>query len=634
MVFVHHSLLTATFLAPHPALLPRLIERLRHETLRCLQIAEYIPTALLEELIASGDRQLLQGLAAGDNRRAWFDSRRAPAVPGVTRRKDALLRLAALGDPALAKPLFDSEVWELRIAVLTAAAARPDDPDWRLPGGLVDTLLCARGLDEFAFAVCAPFSDVAEWARKHLGERFPPNDQVFVCRRVAKLGGASALRGILEEGSPASVTAGVLRQAVKAQDPIAVFPYDARAFELVDGTYKERLLFPSDLAPASGSGPGPTALPPDERREPAEASDWCVPASRIEELLALDDPETNAKIFLYAQPTDEQRSAILEGRPFAPDAPAGKRLPLSEDLVASIRSNSGGWLWSSYASGHPELARAVLGKYKLLTPARRLALVTALWERSGRDAVQALLDETRFPGRRPKRHPLTYETHRAVQQALNAPDGLGRLRQMLAHAQSPEGQRDFLLSLRSEAQCFNGGKAIVKEMDDQPPWAELIDAHRREPLHEHLLAVLAERQDVPKELRKDCAAALVRLRHPDHTRCRSSEPRTTLGLLRHHPEPHEDWLRLAYRYEELTPTDTLREARPARAVVQHLLGLFPTRLDQSLIRPYRCAHAQARRMAYAQLGTDPDAWAMAARLLPEFEGTFPELLTTAAAVIS
>ncbi|MFG3254658.1 hypothetical protein [Streptomyces sp. NPDC048172] len=634
MVFVHHSLLTATFLVPDPALLPGLRERLPRETLQLLRVARSLPTALLDQVLASGERRLLEALAAGDNRRAWFDSGQTPALPGTTPRKDALVRLAALGEPALAKSLFDGGPRQLRRAVLAAAADRPDDPGWRGPGGLVETLLSARDIDTFGFALCAPFPDVVRWARRHLGELFRPYDQVFVCRRAVEAGGVDALRGILAEGSPAPVAAEVLRQSLRARDPIDAFPYDARVVAFVDGVRQEQLLFPSDLAPDPASRPGPDEGPDDALDDAPDASPEAnADPARVAELLALDEPETNARIFLHARPSDEQRAAILEGRPFGPDAPPGTRLPLADELVAAVcrDSGAGGWLWSSYASGHPRLARALLGKHKLLTPARRLALVVALWERSGPDAVQALLDETRFPGRKPKKHPLTYETHQVVQHALRAPDGLDLLRGELAYARSPGGRLDHLLRLRTPGQCMTAAKALVREMDDRPPWPELVAAHRRAPLRDHLLAVLAERPDVPGELRGDCAAALVRVRHPEHARCRSSEPVTALDLLRRHPHPDENWLRLAYRFGQLTPTDTLREARPVRFVVQHLQGPVPTRLNQPLARPFRCAQARARRMARARLGTDLDAWARAARLLPEYEGSFPELLATAEA---
>ncbi|MGO4421672.1 hypothetical protein AB4Z54_23950, partial [Streptomyces sp. MCAF7] len=77
--------------------------------------------------------------------------------------------------------------------------------------------------------------------------------------------------------------------------------------------------------------------------------------------------------------------------------------------------------------------------------------------------------------------------------------------------------------------------------------------------------------------------------------------------------------------------------RPARVAATYL-AKFPSNrpeespegMDEQLCR----VRQEAVDLIAAHLGKDPEGWAVAMRLMPEFTGTLPELLATTAAVIS
>ncbi|MDW6057685.1 hypothetical protein SAZ11_06035 [Streptomyces sp. FXJ1.4098] len=174
------------------------------------------------------------------------------------------------------------------------------------------------------------------------------------------------------------------------------------------------------------------------------ASSWELPEDIIGELLLHDDPEINAKLYINTPLTPGQRRQILSGRRSRPDSGEGP-LPLTEEVFIELR-NSGRrhWLLPIVEAGDPRLARILLGKIKLHTLAGQLLLLVRLWERHGAEEVRALLDETEFPERRSKKHPLPASTQKIVRSALEAPDGLAELRDRLAHAQSPASQAGYL----------------------------------------------------------------------------------------------------------------------------------------------------------------------------------------------
>ncbi|MFD8379303.1 hypothetical protein ACFV2X_12330 [Streptomyces sp. NPDC059679] len=372
------------------------------------------------------------------------------------------------------------------------------------------------------------------------------------------------------------------------------------------------------------------------------ASSWELPEDIIGELLLHDDPEINAKLYINTPLTPKQRRQILSGRRSRPDSGEGP-LPLTEEVFIELR-NSGRrhWLLPIVEAGDPRLARILLGKIKLHTLAGQLLLLVRLCERRGAEEVRALLDETEFPERRSKKHPLPAATQKIVRAALEAPDCLAELRDRLAHAQSPASQAGHLRGAAEgrRDQLAAALERLSEETGPDLPWPELLAEHGRDPLPDPLLVELAKRDDFPEELRPDWRLAEMRQGHPAHPHRLTGPRPTALELLRHHQLPayiQQDWLNTAVSYEQLTLSEILHEARPARVAATYLAKYASNRpqespdgMDEQLCR----VRQEAVDLIAAHLGKDPEGWAVAMRLMPEFTGTLPELLATTAAVIS
>ncbi|MFI0777595.1 hypothetical protein [Streptomyces sp. NPDC021212] len=375
------------------------------------------------------------------------------------------------------------------------------------------------------------------------------------------------------------------------------------------------------------------------------ASDWELPAEKIEELLIHDDPEINTKLYVYTPLTDEQRRGILAGRRFGP-VPGTEPLPITDELIEEIRiSGRRHWLLPVCDSGDPRLARILLGKIKLHTLAGQLHLLVRVWERHGPEEVRGLLEETDFPERRARKHPLPPATHEIVRGALESADGLAVMRAELARARGPEGQVAFLRPQSGETSVSVEPvlERLAEETGPGLPWAELAREHERDPLPDGLLMALAEKGNCPEELRAAGHVAQLRLEHDAHPH-KSTGPRPSpLDLMRHHPLPlmplrRNRWLDKAAALGMLTPLDVLYEAKPAGLAAAYLAyrhhGARQDAPDPAADEAALAASRKALELATTHLGEDPEAWALALRLLPDFTGTLPELLTTAAAIVS
>ncbi|MDH6115027.1 hypothetical protein P3T36_007316 [Kitasatospora sp. MAP12-15] len=378
----------------------------------------------------------------------------------------------------------------------------------------------------------------------------------------------------------------------------ALVPYlDARAVQhlLVYGHPAQRI---RDLI-ATVHGPSAQLGRAAHRRLPVEV---------VEELLDLDDPEVNAKLYLYSPIAEEERGRILAGR--------GRRggeapIPVSPallDALAKVKTpRRRGWLTAGHLSGDLQVLRATLGSCRLNTDIGRLRVLIRLWERQGPQAVEALLDEQEFPGRS-TRHPLPARTHRTVRQALGAPDGLAVLRARLAAEEDPERLAALLLRKVGDRTTDDRVRHLAAE-GAALPWPQLIRAHRSEPLSESLLTALAAVPDCPRELLLEALRA-----QPLPPRAQGAE-----------------WLPRALNGGRLTTADVLRHAHPAPAVLAFLTATDFNRLPA--VPRWRAPRREAAELVRDWLGTDPEAWATALQLLPDFTGSLPELLTTTAAVL-
>ncbi len=320
-------------------------------------------------------------------------------------------------------------------------------------------------------------------------------------------------------------------------------------------------------------------------------------------LLGLDDPDVNAMLFRYASIGDDERRRVLAGLPYgtAVGGTGGARtrdIPVSDDLVETLSHHEIGdvrpWLLLCVDSGDPGLLRIMLGRAKVYTEAARLRLLVRLWERHGPAAVEALLDETVFPGRRTEKHPLPPSTHRIARDALASPDGLRTLREAAEREASPDAVAAYLIGR---------GGAVVGERADHVaaelgaiPWDAVLARHAAKPINGEALEALALRPDSPREL-------LPLLMERFSLRPLGHALTTVLG-------------------KGLTPGEIVHRAAPA-AAGGALLAVGTGD------RAARLAAAGAELRGI--LGDNADAWAVAARLLPDFPGTIAELAATAAA---
>ncbi|USA03225.1 hypothetical protein NCG97_25465 [Streptomyces lydicamycinicus] len=266
-------------------------------------------------------------------------------------------------------------------------------------------------------------------------------------------------------------------------------------------------------------------------------------------------------------------------------------------MLAVLRETNLGhyrhWLIAGLDSGDLGVARTLVGRLKLRIPAARLRLLVAVWQRGGPDAVREILAMDRLP----------VTLRRQTEKLLDAPDGLDRLRACLAAEEDPEKLLVFL----NKAPGYDGSQPHKLTGEGIPlPWPELIAAYRSGRLTPSAAQDLAERADCPREL--------------------------LLALLPDIPELDRYstvWPQLALRHGTLTPEDLLTHAAPARRALSHLRHALNSREKKADRQELR---TQATALTAEQLGTDPEAWAVALQLLPTFAGTLPELCATAAAI--
>ncbi|MFI8450174.1 hypothetical protein [Streptomyces erythrochromogenes] len=337
----------------------------------------------------------------------------------------------------------------------------------------------------------------------------------------------------------------------------------------------------------------------------AHASRWDLPRETVEELLDLDDPEVNEKLYLYGAIAREERERILTGR-----GRGGGSVPVTDGLLDALTGidlrHHRNWVSAGLLSGDPRVLRVALGRIRTHTEAGRLRVLIRLWERHGPEAVRSLMAEEEFPGRAAgARHPLPAATHKNAAQALASPDGPALLRTRLAAEEDPV--RLIAVLRRTAAGTVVERVRHLAQEGTALPWPQLAEAHAADPLPVHLLRALAQQPDCPRPLLLEALAA---------------------GPIRRADDG--PWLVPAMKEGRITPADILRRCGPAAEAVSLLAGVhthWPATEDPWPYGVYR----EARTLTRSHLGTSPQTWTRAARLIPTFPGPLPALLTAAAA---
>ncbi|GCD92582.1 hypothetical protein [Embleya hyalina] len=336
-------------------------------------------------------------------------------------------------------------------------------------------------------------------------------------------------------------------------------------------------------------------------------------ASTVERLLALHDPNVNAAL-LSAHPGPDAAYAIH--RATRRDARPRVRLPLERRAWLSSRLASD--CAEAVHGHHPYLIRAAFEHYGargLGGPATLRGLL-GLWETRGRVALFDRRVRLRLDGE--------YETLRTFLDTTRALDGLRRLRREVAGSGRPAA---LLAAMRRNPE-------IATRHVPDTFWPEAIAAHRRGELPGAVLANLAAQPRCPDELALAAcdsdpeAAARVGRRSPAHARAALGHP--LREPLRDRPsewiDEADNWYVDAVADGTLTMREFVETAQPPLRMLGALdafAALLPEELDE------------ARRLIAAHvantLGDSVDAWVIAGRIVPDFPGSLPELLTTAAA---
>ncbi|MFI9046452.1 hypothetical protein [Streptomyces sp. NPDC053427] len=317
------------------------------------------------------------------------------------------------------------------------------------------------------------------------------------------------------------------------------------------------------------------------------ASSRRLPAAEVERLLDLDEPAVDANVFLHCSIDQPERERLLAGRLRG----GGTRAAVPQELLDALDEINLGhyrhWVIAGLESGDLGVARKVVGRLRLQVPAARLRLLIAVWERGGPDAVREILAMDRLPA----------TLRRRTEKLLDAPDGLERMRALLADEESP-----VALTGQPFQKLLGDGIPI--------PWPAMADALRDGRLPDGAARTLSAVAGCPREIQ---VAALRTTPVPQLPRHRRSDT----------------WPQKALAHGTLTVEDVLTHAAPARAALDHLVHAVtssPPSPDRQALR------ALITALTEDHLGGNVEAWAVCLQLLPTFAGTLTELISTAGAV--
>ncbi|MEU9116202.1 hypothetical protein AB0D04_31675 [Streptomyces sp. NPDC048483] len=312
-----------------------------------------------------------------------------------------------------------------------------------------------------------------------------------------------------------------------------------------------------------------------------------LPSEEVDRLLDLDEPSVDANVFRYCRIDRQERERLLAGR-----LRGGGTRSVPQELVDALDEvnlrHYRSWLIAGLESGDLGVARKIVGRLRLQTPAARLRLLIAVWERNGPDAVREILAMDRLPA----------TLRRQTEKLLDAPDGLDRMRARLAEDEEPARLMTFL------TKSADPGQQLHKLSSEgiPLPWAELTAAYRAGSPPKGLAESLAGRPDCPREMLL-------------------AELRATSTYYTGPP-----WFAAALQHGGLTAEDLAAHCAPAKVAWE----LLPRAISST--DPQTDHQAVLTALTDKHLGSDVEAWAVCLQLLPTFTGTLTELISTAGAV--
>ncbi|MCF2533939.1 hypothetical protein [Yinghuangia soli] len=394
----------------------------------------------------------------------------------------------------------------------------------------------------------------------------PQHDLRSAAQIVADIWGASAEE---EEGrqDAAAMTAAGMRRT----EPVRVRPQVLRGTFASESEQRTASLTPAELALRSDLGP-------DE----------------LASLLALDDPEVDARLFGRSLLDDTERRRLLDGiRSDGTAGPVGT--PIVDLLWRLDTLRFRRLLPLAIRSGDPAVAEVVVGRVELQTESGRLRPIVAVWARHGAEAARRILESSSYPAAHAKE----------IAQALADPDGLDVLRARIEVLADPASMIQAMRGVEADRQA--GHVEQIAAEGGEFPWPELVRAHAEKPLPATLHGALAAVPGCPKEM------LLLSLR------AGSADD-----------DGRAPWLDSALEQGVLSPRDLVEHMSPAASALEILEG--PAGHDRRARWDAATARADLGVLFPAVLGEQADAWVVAVRMVGQFAGNICELLDTAVAM--
>ncbi|MFE7105537.1 hypothetical protein ACFU98_11085 [Streptomyces sp. NPDC057575] len=430
----------------------------------------------------------------------------------------------------------------------------------------------------------------------------------LLAEQPAPLGSGDALRA----PAPRSVhaTLGLLLEHAEPRDAAAAL-----------AALPERLT--ADLL-AGGAPPAPALVAAvlnhgDSRSRTALAGHPRLDARVLARLAAIGDARVSAAVYRNPRTTASLRRAI---------AHRTDTVPLDDALLAELTAPHGdvplSWLAPLLGSGDPQLVGLAL-RVGFRQVAQQYALLR-VWERSGPDAVRALLDD-------PAAAWLSRAVVTTVTEALSGTDG-----ETDGETGSDTGG-DALRRLRAECEPYEDparlpallatarGTSTLRDLLAEP-YAHDLDtlaaAHAATPFMPKACEELARHEAADDTQR--LAFRLSVLNEPwraDGRRAGNSTPPARRLAEEALDDSATRWAEGMVVAGLLDPVELVRTARPAVHAVAALARLA----ERNLLA--EASTAELRGLAAAHLDERPHAWAALDTLLPEHDGTVAELITEA-----
>ena len=346
-----------------------------------------------------------------------------------------------------------------------------------------------------------------------------------------------------------------------------------------------------------------------------------ISSAAIDQLAGHDDPQTNGQLFLRRNASPQQRVRVLSGRPHKRGRT--EPVPLDPALREHLMSYTGGSGTSPYVSrdaidcADQELQCHILRFRIVYGEIPQLRLILNLWRRHGRESVAALISATNGPATFKQRFFPATSTRR-IQRFLDAKDeaaSLALLEAAVVEGETPEWQIAFLRSVPSAT------STKLRETHDWH-WDSIMEEHRRQPFLQDVLVALCDRPGCPAAFRAAFASQL-------EAALAAGSP--AAAALAHAGELFEPVLLRALGTGRLTWGDVIEHGRPCSQVLRCLGSEEASKLTSPTQSDGVAALAD---LVGRTLDGRPEAWVLAARMLPDFDGTIPELLHTAVAATS